>query len=100
MATKRIKIGFIGLNPDSHWASKAHLPALKSLSEDFEIVGVANSTYESAKKTALALQIPHAFENARALVQSPEIELVVITVKVAFHFDLVKAALKASGKCY
>lgn len=47
---KPIRIGFIGLNPDSHWASLAHVPALKSLNEKFEIIGVANSTYESAKK--------------------------------------------------
>lgn len=39
-----VKVGFIGLNPDSHWASTAHVPALTSLPDDFEIAGVANST--------------------------------------------------------
>ncbi|MGE4442380.1 MAG: hypothetical protein AB7D27_12965 [Desulfomicrobium sp.] len=57
----KIKVGFIGLNPDSHWASTAHIPALKSLSEDFEVVGVANSTLESAQRTAKALHLKHAF---------------------------------------
>nr|WP_320049175.1 hypothetical protein [uncultured Desulfuromonas sp.] len=42
MNGKRIRIGFIGLNPDSHWAAMAHVPALNFLSHSFEIVGVAN----------------------------------------------------------
>lgn len=98
--TQRIRIGFIGLNPDSHWAATAHLPALQSLSDDFVITGVANSTAESAQATARALQLPHAFENAQALIQSPEIDLVVVTVKVPHHFKLVKAALEAGKHVY
>jgi predicted dehydrogenase len=98
--SERIKIGFIGLNPDSHWASKAHLPALKFLTEYFEITGVANSTYESAKRSADALKIPIAFQNSSELIQSPEIDLVVITVKVPHHFNLVKEALEAGKHVY
>ncbi len=92
---KRIKVGFIGLNPDSHWASMAHMPALQSLADVYEVVGVANSTYESAKKTAAALSLPYAFETPYDLVKFPEIDLVVVTVKVPYHFDLVSAALNA-----
>lgn len=93
--SKLIKVGFIGLNPDSHWASLAHIPALKSLDSKFEVVGVANSTYESAKKTAQALNLKHAFETPFDLVKSDEIDLVVVTVKVPHHFELVSAALNA-----
>ncbi len=92
---KQIKVGFIGLNADSHWASLAHIPALKSLSSQFEVVGVANSTYESAKKTAKALNLKYAFETPQDLVSSDEIDLVVVTVKVPYHFELVSAALNA-----
>ncbi|QGY40265.1 gfo/Idh/MocA family oxidoreductase [Pseudodesulfovibrio cashew] len=91
----KIRVGFIGLNPDSHWASTAHIPALKSLSDDFEVVGVANSTLESAKRTAEALNLKHAFANPRELVASEEIDLVVVTVKVPYHYELVSAALEA-----
>src|SRR5437879_12578649 len=35
--TKRIRVGIIGANPDRGWAAQAHIPALKSLSDDFEI---------------------------------------------------------------
>ena len=91
----KIKVGFIGLNPDSHWASTAHIPALKSLADDFEVVGVANSTPESGKRTAEALGLKHAFATPMDLVASDEIDLVVVTVKVPYHFELVSAALEA-----
>ncbi len=100
MNMKKIRVGFIGLNPDSHWAATAHIPALKSLTEDFEIVGVANRSLESAKATAEALNLPLAFENPQALIASPEIDLVVVTVKVPHHFELVKAALEAGKHVY
>lgn len=100
MENKKIRIGFIGLNPDSHWAATAHIPALQSLPNDFEVVGVANRSLESAKATAEALGLKFAFENPQALIQSPEIDLVVVTVKVPYHFDLVKAALEAGKHVY
>jgi predicted dehydrogenase len=34
---RRIRVGIIGANPDRGWAAQAHIPALKSLSRDFEI---------------------------------------------------------------
>ena len=48
MSEQPIRVGFIGLNPDSHWAAMAHIPALKSLPGKFTVVGVANSSAESA----------------------------------------------------
>lgn len=100
MKTEKIKVGIIGLNPHSQWASKSHLPALSHLSDTFEIIGVANSTHKSAIKAANAFQIPIAYENADALISSADIELVVITVKVPYHYDLVKAALEAGKHVY
>lgn len=100
MNRKKIRIGFIGLNPDSHWASRSHLPALKTLTDDFEIKGVANSTHASAQRTANALQIPYAFENVQALIHSDEIDLVVVTVKVPYHYELVRDALAAGKHVY
>lgn len=95
MMKKLIRIGFIGLNPDSHWASIAHIPALASLNDKFEVIGVANSTYESAKKTAEAYNLKYAFKTPQDLVVCDEIDLVVVTVKVPYHFELVTAALNA-----
>lgn len=95
-----IKIGFIGLNPDSNWAFNAHIPALEALGDMFEVTGVANSTPESAQRTAAALGIPHAFATPADLVVSPEIDVVVVTVKVPHHFELVSLALNAGKHVY
>jgi predicted dehydrogenase len=38
---KRIRVGIIGANPDRGWAAQAHIPALKSLSHDFEITALS-----------------------------------------------------------
>jgi len=35
-----IRVGIIGANPDRGWASQAHIPALKSLADDFEITAL------------------------------------------------------------
>src|SRR5690625_3645418 len=100
MTDQRIRVGFIGLNPGIHWAATAHIPALKTLTDAYQVVGVANTSLASAKKAATAFGLPHAFENAQALVESPEVDLVVVTVKVPHHRDLVTAALNAGKHVY
>ncbi|MRX52195.1 gfo/Idh/MocA family oxidoreductase [Paracoccus sp. S-4012] len=100
MSDKPIRVGFIGLNPGIHWAATAHVPALKALPNEYEVVGVANTSHASAKKAADAFGLPFAFENAQALVNSPEVDLVVVTVKVPHHHELVTAALNAGKHVY
>ncbi|MBM9616610.1 Gfo/Idh/MocA family oxidoreductase [Desulfobulbus rhabdoformis] len=95
-----LRVGFIGLNPDSHWAATAHVPGLQAQPEKFTIMGVANSTPESGQRTAKALNLPLAFAHADQLVQSPEIDLVVVTVKVPHHLELVTKALEAGKHVY
>ena len=46
--TRRIRVGIIGANPDRGWAAEAHIPALQSLPEDFEITALSTSRRESA----------------------------------------------------
>ncbi|MCG6122966.1 MAG: Gfo/Idh/MocA family oxidoreductase [Microvirga sp.] len=100
MSKQPIRVGFIGLNPDSKWAATAHIPALRSLEGDFEIVGVANRTLESAQRTARELDLRLAFASPAELIAGPDVDLVVVTVKVPHHFDLVSAALKAGKHVY
>ena len=100
MTDKPIRVGFIGLNPGIHWAATAHIPALKALAKEFVVAGVANTSLGSARNAADAFGLPHAFENAQALVNSPEIDLVVVTVKVPHHRELVTAALNAGKHVY
>jgi predicted dehydrogenase len=100
MSDKPIRVGFIGLNPDSHWAAAAHLPALKALPDRFQIVGVANSSPASSRHTPQELGLLHAFDSYTDLVASEDIDLVVITVKVPHHLKLVTAALDAGKHVY
>jgi len=92
---RKIRVGVVGLQAGRSWAAVAHLPALRYLSENYEIVGVANSSRASAQAAAEACGIQRAFVNVEDMVASPDVDLVAVTVKVPAHFDLVRAALKA-----
>src|SRR5258708_35675609 len=92
---KRIRVGIIGANPDRGWAAQAHIPALKSLEDDFEITALSTTRRESAAAAAKLFGVPVAFDNHQELVHSPDGDLVAVTVKVPYHLELAAAALKA-----
>jgi len=91
-----IGVGIIGANPDRSWALRAHIPALAALPQ-YKIQAVSTSRRESARAAATQFNIPLAFDNHAELVAHPAVELVVVTVKVPYHHELVCAAL-AAGK--
>jgi predicted dehydrogenase len=78
----------------------AHVPALRALSETFEIVGVANTSLASAEKAAAATGLPRAFADVAELIAAPEIDIVTVTMKVPSHLEIVKAAIKAGKHVY
>jgi predicted dehydrogenase len=82
------------------WAARAHVPALRALSESYEIVGVANTSLASAEKAAAATGLPRAFADVAELVAAQEVDVVTVTVKVPHHFEIVKAAIKAGKHVY
>lgn len=100
MSTDRIRVGIIGLKPGESWASVAHVPALRSMPDRFNIAGVANSRLESSRAAAEALGIPQAFANVDALIASPDIDAVTVTITVPRHLAVVKAALAAGKHLY
>lgn len=96
LSKKKIGVGIIGaspLNPNS-WAMKAHIPAIKALSEDYELRAVSTSRRESAEAAEKTFEVP-AFDNHQDLVNHPDVDLVVVTVKVPDHHELITAALDA-----
>src|SRR2546427_5128954 len=97
---KRIRVGIIGANPDRGWAAEAHIPALKSLANDFEITALSTSRRESADAARKRFGVPNGFDNHQDLVNSTEVDVVAITVKVPQHFDLATAALGAGKAVY
>ena len=96
----KYRVGIVGLSPGRGWAATAHIPALRALSEVFELAGVANTSLASAQAAAAAFDIPRAFESAAALAASPDIDIVVVTVKVQHHKEVVTAALQAGKSVY
>src|SRR2546426_8281006 len=97
---KKIRVGIIGANPDRGWAAEAHIPALKSLSDDFEITALSTSRRESADAASKLFGVPLAFDNHQDLVNSAIVDVVAITVKVPYHIELATAALDAGKAVY
>jgi predicted dehydrogenase len=95
-----IRVGIIGANPDRGWAAQAHIPALKSLPTDFEITALSTSRRESADAAGERFGVALAFDNHEHLVNSADVDVVAITVKVPHHFELATAALDAGKAVY
>src|SRR5207237_2227748 len=60
---KRIRVGIVGANTDRGWAAQAHIPALKSLANDFEITALSTTRRESADAASKRFGVPNAFDN-------------------------------------
>jgi predicted dehydrogenase len=97
---RRFRVGIVGLSAERGWGTTAHIPALRALSDVFEIAGVANTSLASAKSAAAAFDIPHAFGDVAELVGSPDIDVVVVTVKVPHHREVVTAVLESGKSVY
>src|SRR5437588_9932320 len=90
---KRIRVGIIGANPDRGWAAQAHIPALKSLSDDFEITALSTTRRESADVAGKLFGVRLAFDNHQDLVNRADVDVVAVTVRVPRPLALATAAL-------
>src|SRR5438477_5149563 len=97
---KRIRVGIIGANPDRGWAAQAHIPALTSLADDFEITALSTTRRETADAASKLFGVPAAFDNHQELVNSPAVDVVAVTVKVPYHLELATAAIEAGKAVY
>jgi hypothetical protein len=62
--SSKIRVGVVGLSPKRGFASIAHIPALRALS-DFDIAAVCTTRQESAEAAAQHFGIPLAFSIPR-----------------------------------
>lgn len=92
--SNRIRVGVIGASPTAGWASYVHLPALTALPA-FEVTAVSTTRRNSAEETARKLEIRHAFDDGVALIEHPDVDLAVISVRAPDHARLVRAACAA-----
>ncbi|MGA8113145.1 MAG: Gfo/Idh/MocA family oxidoreductase [Actinocatenispora sp.] len=97
--SRQIGVGIVGANPDRSWAARAHVPALHA-APDFTLAAVATTREETARAAQERFGAAHAFTDAASLAQHPDVDLVVVTVKVTAHVELVTAALEAGKNVY
>ncbi|WP_067482892.1 Gfo/Idh/MocA family protein [Actinomadura hibisca] len=89
-----VRVGIIGANPERGWAAAAHVPALHAL-PDYALTAVGTRRPDSAREAARRFGAEHAFTDPHALAAHPDVDLVVVTVKVPHHAELIDAALDA-----
>ena len=87
-------MGIVGLSAAGGWAATAHVPALAAL-DGYELRALSASTAESAKAAGGKYGVALAFGAAEELAACDEVDLVVVTVRVARHREPVLAALSA-----
>jgi predicted dehydrogenase len=95
----KIRLGFIGANVRSNWASQSHFPALLA-SPDVELTAVCTTRSESAEEARAAFGAKLAFDDFRAMVASPEIDAVAVVVRVPWHYAPTRAAIEAGKHVY
>jgi predicted dehydrogenase len=95
----KIRLGFVGANVRSTWASQSHFPALLA-SPDVELTAVCTTRPESAEEARDAFGAKLAFHDVRAMVASPAIDAVAVVVRVPSHYEPTKAAIEAGKHVY
>src|SRR2546428_3168650 len=94
-----VGVGIIGVSPVRGWATTAHIPALQAL-PNYEITALSAHSADSARAAGEKFGISDVFSDHEQLVTRAEIDLVVVTVKVPHHRELVAAALAAGKAVY
>ena len=91
------RVGIVGatVTPGgSGWGANAHVPALHVL-PDYELRAVCTAHEETATASAERFGAELAFHDMDDMVQRPDIDLVVVSVRVPLHHQLVMAGLRA-----
>ena len=93
----KIRVGIVGATVTqggSSWGQNAHVPALKAL-PNYELKAVCTSHEDTAKASAAAFGAERAFHRFGDMATHPEVDLVVVCVRVPGHRELVMAGLQA-----
>ena len=102
-----MKVGITGAgfahSPDGRerWAVRSHIPALKALPELFEVAAVCTTRMATAEETERHFEVPHAFDSVESMVaELPELDVVCVSVRPAYHHQVAMAALQAGKHVY
>ncbi len=94
-----LRLGIAGANVERGWFRDAHFPALKSL-PGLTVHAVSARTQGIADAAAAAFGATTAYDDSLALARDPDVDIVVVTVKVPEHRGIVLAALEAGKHIY
>jgi len=92
-----IRTGIVGATVTqggSGWGANAHVPALHLL-PDYTLQAVCTAHEDTAQASKAKFDAVHAFHDIDTMAQHPEIDLVVVCVRVPGHKHLVMAGLHA-----
>jgi len=95
--TGKIRVGIVGATVTqggSGWGANAHVPALKAL-PGYELKAVCTAHEDTAKASAAAFGAERAFHRFVDMASHPEVDLIVVCVRVPGHRELVMAGLQA-----
>jgi predicted dehydrogenase len=95
--TDRIRVGIVGATVTqggSGWGANAHVPALKAV-PGYELKAVCTSREDTAKNSAAAFGAERGFHRFSDMTADPDVDLVVVCVRVPGHRELVLSALQA-----
>src|SRR5262245_40032736 len=93
----KIRVGIVGATVTqggSHWGANAHVPALKAL-PGYELRAVCTSREDTAKASAQAFGAERSFTRFSDMAAHPDVDLLVVCVRVPGHRELVMAGLQA-----
>jgi predicted dehydrogenase len=97
---KQLRVGIVGADARGQgWAPLAHFPALQALPE-YEIAALCTAHSDTARAASARYGVANAYHDYRALVASPDIDVVSVVVRAPNHHDVVMAALAAGKHVY
>jgi predicted dehydrogenase len=99
MTPKEVRVGIVGANPNSSWATLSHVPAINALT-GLRLAAVATRNEQSAREAAKALGADRWFSDPLVMIRDDRIDVITISVKVPAHRELVLAALDAGKPVY
>ncbi|MFE0100625.1 Gfo/Idh/MocA family protein [Streptomyces sp. NPDC059009] len=93
-ATASVRVGLVGLSARGGWAPHSHVPALTRL-PGFDLRALSASSDASARAAGEKFGVPLTFGSTADLVRGDEVDLVVVSVRVPRHREVILTALKA-----